>query len=106
MWARACGGRYNPKPGARAAHVVSGLAKLGITVRETVYPGRHQAAILARMRLNFLSVPLFQLLSGEIVLAAGDGREVGIGAGQSGLPLLDRDPSLSNRVFNFNICRP
>jgi len=26
-----------PKQGARAAHVVSGLAELGITVRETVF---------------------------------------------------------------------
>ena len=58
------------------------------------------------MRLNFLSVPWFQLLSGETALAVGDGREVSMGAGQSGPLLLDRDRSLSNRVFNFNICRP
>ena len=72
------------------------------------------------MRLNFLSVPLFHLLSGEIVLAASDGREVGIGAGEAAYagrslapmrlattpPPLDRDISLSNRAFNFNICRP
>ena len=37
------------------------------------------------MRLNFLSIPCLQLLNGETVLAAGDERGVGTGAGQSGL---------------------
>jgi len=83
---------------------VSRFAQLGITVRKTVFL-RHQAAILALIRLNFPSVPWFQLLSGETVRAAGDRREVGIGAGQSGPLLLDRIRCCSTG-FNFNICRP
>ncbi len=66
--------------------------------------------------------PFASTRAGEITLASADRREVSMPAGQVVLEqsgqslapirlastpnLLDRDPMLSSRVFNFNICRP